>query len=242
MKRILITGASKGLGRYISDYYAQQGHSVIAVSRSGCKREGDHATRIRDITFDLTRRRDIVDFIFSVEKEPIDAVLHCMGGGLGLKSPHLSIEEIDQLMWTNFYASFLINDKIIERSRTEGRPLSIVHFDSVATSEVTASLGYTLAKSLIRPYVKHRGRALVNESIVICAIQFGALTGAGGAMDRLRSGNKIAYDRFMEARRPTGTPTQLDCVIPYIDLLLSDVGRLHAGNTIILDESELTRI
>ncbi len=240
VKRALLTGASSGLGKSIAKHLRRLKFEITCISRNSDGSAGRDNSELW-IKADLSQSVEIARIAELLSSQYFDVAIHCLGGGLGMHNPRLSIDEFDQLMRINFFASYHINNSLIEGMKKNNRGW-IVHVDSVATREITASLGYTCAKSLIKPYVKHLGRSLIAENIFISSIQLGGMAGDGGAMDRLKVKNAYQYEEFINRRRPSKRMTPNEEVMPYIDLLISQSARLHAGNTLVLDESELLSI
>lgn len=239
MKKLLITGGSSGLGLHLARYFSSNDCEVFSVSR---KNPGEELTRgVTHLEFDLSQVDQIEKCASVAASLGLNGILHVLGGGLGMKSASLKPSELDSLLRVNFSAGFFINQAVIQSHDTQ-KSLNILHFDSVATSEVTASLGYTLAKSLLRPYVKHLARSLIASNVYISNIQLGGITGLGGAMDRLKARDEKIVRKFIKIRRPSRRLTPIEELTDYVTLLLSDVGRLHSGNTLTLDESELSAI
>ena len=239
MQRLLITGGSSGLGLHLVRYFCNDGYHVFSVSRRdpGLKLQSNFT----HLPFDLSQVDQIENCARFAAKLSLDGVLHALGGGLGMKSASLTVSELDTLLRVNFSAGYFINQAVIE-AHDKKKSLSIVHFDSVATSEVTASLGYTLAKSMLRPYVKHLARSLVRDNVYISNIQLGGIIGLDGAMDRLKARDPKVFQDFIDKRRPSGRLTPVDELTVFVKLLISDVGKIHTGNTLTLDESELSAI
>lgn len=239
MKKLLITGGSSGLGLHLVRYFSENGYQVFSVSRRDPKVELQ--SYFTHLPYDLSQVDQIEQCASFAAKLSLDGVLHALGGGLGMKSAALTVSELDTLLRVNFSAGYFINQAVIE-AHDKKKNLNIVHFDSVATSEVTASLGYTLAKSMLRPYVKHLARSLVRNNTYISNIQLGGIIGLGGAMDRLKAKDPKVFQDFIDKRRPSGRLTPVEELITFVQLLLSDVGKIHTGNTLTLDESELSAI
>ena len=239
MKKLMITGGSSGLGLHLVKYFVLNGYHVFSVSRQNP--DVSLQSNFTHLPFDLSQADQIERCARFAGDLGLDGVLHALGGGLGMKSPSLKLSELDTLIRVNFSAGYLINQAVIE-SHDRGRSLNIVHFDSVATSEVTASLGYTIAKSMLRPYVKHLGRSLAADNIFISNVQLGGIIGMGGSMDRLKVRDEKVYQNFIDRRRPSGRLTPVEEVTEYIKLLITDAGKIHSGNTLTLDESELSAI
>jgi short-subunit dehydrogenase len=239
-KRVLLTGASTGLGKAIARHLIKHQFKIIGVSRNS-NDSSEFDSSISWLKADLSQSSEIARIAELVSGQPFDIAIHCMGGGLGMHNPSLSIAEFDALMRINFFAAYHINNALIDNMKKSKKGW-IVHLDSIATREITASLGYTCAKSLIKPYVKHLGRSLIADNVFVSSIQLGAMAGDGGSMDRLKIKNPHLYKDFIEKRRPSERMTPNDELMPYLDLLISPSARLHAGNTLVLDESELQSI
>jgi NAD(P)-dependent dehydrogenase (short-subunit alcohol dehydrogenase family) len=240
VKRVLLTGASSGLGKAIMRYLSKRQFEIIGVSRN-LNDSSEFNSSISWLKADLSQSSEIARIADFVSTQPFDIAIHCLGGGLGMHNPSLSIEEFDALMRINFFAAYHINNSLINSMKKRKKGW-IVHLDTVATREITASLGYTCAKSLIKPYVKHLGRSMIEHNIFLSSIQLGAMTGDGGAMDRLNIRDSYQHEEFIKRRRPSKRMTPNDEIMPYIALLISPSARLHAGNTMVLDESELHSI
>lgn len=239
-KQLLLTGASSGLGKAIVRHLSKLDYEITCISRNLIN-FSEFGNSVIWLKADLSESSEIERVAELLLKKSFDAAIHCLGGGLGMHNPKLTTEEFGIIMRINFFAAYHINNSLIENMKKNQRGC-IVHLDSVASREITASLGYTCAKSLIRPYVKHLGRSLIKDNIFLSSIQLGAIVGDGGAMDRLKVRNSYQYEDFIERRRPSNRMTPNDEIMPYLDLLISPSARLHAGNTLVLDESELNSI
>jgi NAD(P)-dependent dehydrogenase (short-subunit alcohol dehydrogenase family) len=240
MKRILLTGASSGLGKAIIRHLSMLEFEITGVSRNLID-SSEFDNSVLWLKADLSQSFEIARIAELISGQSFDVAIHCLGGGLGMHSPSLSIDDFDELMRINFFAAYHINNALIEGMKKNKKGW-IVHVDSIAVREITASLGYTCAKSLIRPYVKHLGRSLIKDNVFLSSIQLGAMAGDGGAMDRLEVRNSYEHEEFIKRRRPSKRMTPNDEIMPYLDLLMSPSARLHAGNTLVLDESELQSI
>ena len=240
VKRVLLTGASSGLGKAIARHLRKLEFEITGVSRNSID-SSEFDSSVSWLTADLSESSEIARVAELVSSQSFDVAIHCLGGGLGMHNPSLSIDDFDALMRINFFAAYHINNALIESMKVSKKGW-IVHLDSIATREITASLGYTCAKSLIRPYVKHLGRSLIEDNVFLSSIQLGAMTGEGGAMDRLKVRNSYQHEEFVKRRRPSKRMTPNYEIMPYLDLLMSPSARLHAGNTLVLDESELQSI
>ena len=107
-KRILITGASKGLGAVAAHAFAERGARLVLVARSRDKLEQVRRT-CKDpeghfsIPVNFLEIKEILPVVHQAKEflGGIDVVLHAGGGGLGLKE--------DLLMHEGFWERFALN-------------------------------------------------------------------------------------------------------------------------------------
>lgn len=81
MKRIIVTGSSRGIGLELVKLLAHQGHQVLALSRNETACTALGMQNITAFSFDITKADDLVkvtDFIES-DWEAVDIVIHNAG-------------------------------------------------------------------------------------------------------------------------------------------------------------------
>ena len=81
MKRIIVTGSSRGIGLELVKKLANQGHQVLALSRNETTCTALGMQNITAFSFDITKSEDLVkvtDFIES-DWESVDIVIHNAG-------------------------------------------------------------------------------------------------------------------------------------------------------------------
>jgi NAD(P)-dependent dehydrogenase (short-subunit alcohol dehydrogenase family) len=140
--RVLITGATGGLGSAVVQQFLSGGHTVIGVARSW----KSVAARITTLTADLTNPEDCTRV--AAEAGHLDAAVHVMGGFAGGSPVHeTSIAEWDQMMNLNLRSAFLlfrsVSPGMLERGH--GRLIAIA---SRAALEPAANLSaYAVSKA-----------------------------------------------------------------------------------------------
>jgi len=243
-KRVLVTGASKGLGAVVAPALADGGarlalmartHDRLEAVRCACPFPEKHLSLALDLLNMDDLRRGVVraqDFLGG-----IDVVLHAAGGGLGFRDPLLSWSEFLQLFTLNLGAAVEINRLVVPEMKTRHSG-NLVHVGSIASSEGVGSVGYNTAKAGLAAYVRTLGRELATFGIVATGILPGGFTGPGNAMERLEANNPAAYRQFVEERLPRKVMGQAKELIPMLLMLCSEEASMMGGCMVPIDAGE----
>ncbi|OGH56631.1 MAG: hypothetical protein A3G34_09240 [Candidatus Lindowbacteria bacterium RIFCSPLOWO2_12_FULL_62_27] len=243
-KRILVTGASRGLGSVCARALAGAGASLalmarteadLAKVRDSCARPERHACLPVDLT-DFDRLGAAVDQAKSF-LGGIDVVLHVAGGGLGLREPLLSSSDFLKLFTLNVLVATEINRRVAP-GMVEKKSGNLVHVGSIASSEATASVGYNTVKSALAAYVRSLGRELAPSGIVVTGILPGGFYAPGNSWMRLESKSPEVVSRFVAERLPRGFLGKAEELIPLVMLLCSDAASMMGGCLVPIDAGE----
>ena len=234
-RRILITGASRGFGAAVYEWLIHEKANVLGVGRG--KPDFEIYDKKSFLQLDLAEQANIEKLIDRTLSFQPDTIIHCLGGGFKKSNDLITKSDLLHLLNMNFIIGLELNNAVLP-SMINNKKGWIIHLSSIATKEITASVGYTCVKSLLKPYVKIMGRKYISKNIYISGINLGAITGNNGALDRLNKSNNEIYEDFLRKRRPTLRSTPINEIFPYLNLLLSDNAKIHASNMINLDEAE----
>ena len=243
-KKILITGASRGLGEVSARALADQEAILVLMARSKDKLQEinnslKHPEKHSVIAVDLTDTEVLHQAVDQTVKflGEVDVVLHIAGGGLGLRDPLLSSDEFFKLFNLNIGAAIEIN-KIIVPQMIQRKTGNLVHVCSIASSEVTGSVGYNTVKAALAAYVRTLGRELTSLGIVVTGISPGWFYAPGNSWERLEKKNPAVVKQFIKERLPRGFLGKGDELIPMIQLLCSDDASMMAGCLVPMDAGE----
>ena len=224
--RILITGASRGLGLVCAKHFESKGHSIIVVGRSKPPLTCDF------IPLDFTQLSQ-----WDCALPEVEAVIHCAGGGLGLRGPLLTAQAFYELFMVNLGGQAEINRLVLPSMMHEKKGY-ICHVCSIASNEAIGSVGYNTVKAALGAYVRSLGREMAPFGVNVTGIAPGGFIAPGNAMERLRGSNPLAYAQFERERLPRGFMGQAQELLPLIELLTSPQGSMMGGCVVPIDAGE----
>lgn len=242
-KRILITGASRGLGQSCAEAFAKQGSLLLLTGRTAerlvqvkasLQRPGDHKVFAGDLTKleQLERLSAVVE-----EFGEIDVILHVMGGGLGLHDPLLTWEDFARLFQTNLAVAAEINRWVIPRMIAQ-KTGNIVHVGSIASTEAVGSVGYNTIKAALAAYTRSLGRLLAPTGVIVTGVLPGGFLAPENAMVRLQQRDPKALKELIEARQPRKQLAGPDELMPLMMFLASRRATMMTGCCVPIDAGE----
>lgn len=172
-KKILITGASSGIGKQTAIECAKMGAELFITGRNSQRLydllvsfpEEIEAT---SIPADLTDSSSI-DFI-AERVEPLDGIVHCAGIGDRTLSKMIREKDIERVMTTNFDAPVLLQRALLKRKKVN-KGASIVFIASRAPFAPTIGNGlYSASKGALIAYSKVLGLELAPQKIRVNCI------------------------------------------------------------------------
>ena len=242
ISKILITGASKGLGREAAFWFAKKKYKLVLAGRN----QNDliklieklpHKNLHTYLKIDLQKPSNLSQInVQNKIFKGLRIIIHCAGGGLGLKNPLLSNSDFNDLLNLNFLSSVEINRKFYPILKNKNS--KIIHIGSIASYEAVGSVGYNCSKSIISAYVKSLGKILIKDKIIITGIMPGGFIGYKNAMWRLKKKNFNAYNNFIKTRLPAKKMFKSKDLMPILNTLCTQNIDMLAGNMIAMDAGE----
>ena len=149
---VWITGASSGLGLHTAQALARNGFTVVAGARSfgqGKTVEGCHC-----LPLDVTSRESIDAFAEEAIKTigPPDILVNCAGMLILGACESYALDELRQVMETNFFSQAAMISKVLPYMREKGKG-RIVNFSSInGLLGIPFEGAYTASKHAIEGY------------------------------------------------------------------------------------------
>ncbi len=118
MKRILITGASRGIGRALAEKLATPAMTLLLHGRDRnalaetCRLVKAKGSQTIELLHDLADERHIEKLITAVGPEPLDVLINNAGIAVVKSLDSISIEEWNKTLAVNVTAPFLLTQKL----------------------------------------------------------------------------------------------------------------------------------
>lgn len=237
-KKILITGASSGIGRVSAIECARMGAEVILSGRNQVRLEETRDSipegHARLIAGDLTKSETIESLVSNIAQ--LDGVVFCAGVGKTLPMQFCTRDKYNELFEINFYSQVELFRLLIKRKRLL-KGSSVVFVSSIA-GVYTYELGnaiYGATKAAIDASMKYFARELAPKGIRVNSVNPGVTETPfihGGPISEEQL--KIYTTKYPLGR--LGTPQDIAYGIIY---LLSDASSWVTGHPLVISGGRL---
>lgn len=234
-KRVLITGASQGLGRAIAVDFAREGCQVAVVARSEDKlqelvtelggREAGHALLAADLMDEGNPTRTLEKLI--EEGGAFDIVVHNVGGTLSVRDPLATMEEWNRVWRFNVGIAIEMNRLAIPPMQEKGWG-RVIHISSRSAIDVRGSGPYATAKAYLNAYIESVGRSVAQSGVVVSGVAPGALIAEGGHWDNISKTNPTMRDDFLRHHQAIGRFGTPEEVSPFVLFMASELVKFAA--------------
>jgi NAD(P)-dependent dehydrogenase (short-subunit alcohol dehydrogenase family) len=237
-KKVLVSGASSGIGEIISKKLSDQGASLIITGRDETRLQETlislKGENHKLILADLTKKDDLQTLVLDCEQ--LDGVVFCAGIIHYMSAKQLDLSSLEELFNINFksqialYQQLHINKKIKKNA-------SLVFISSVsALSAVPATLAYSASKAAINSSVRVLASELSKLGVRVNSISPGLIETPLLENTFL---NKEVFEKNA-AKYPLG-PGKGEDVANAAIFLLSNASRWITGIDLIVDGGYMLR-
>jgi 3-oxoacyl-[acyl-carrier protein] reductase len=233
-KTVLITGASKNLGNYLTNYYLIKKFTVIAISKK-TKSNINSYSYICDLS-DANKTKIILKKIKKKFKT-IDFIISCAGAS---KKNYKTTENIDDwyyafnnnfFSFTNLLESYL---EIFKKKKTK-----IVVISSIASFKITrAPITYSVAKSALNFYVQRKAKEIAKYDIKINTLLPGNILIKNNNWSIKLKKNKKKINKYIKDNVPLNKFCNPEQIAGICDYLFSAAGDNITGSKFVIDGGE----
>jgi 3-oxoacyl-[acyl-carrier protein] reductase len=225
-KKVLIVGASKGIGKAIAIAFANEGSFIVSLARS------------KDLLIELTNEANtlngfenkyiVVDLMVEtpniIASELIerfgafDVVIHNVGGSLVSRNYLGTIEEWKEAWMFNAGIAIDMNSKLIQPMIEKGWG-RVIHISSISAEMLRGNPLYASSKAFLNAYVKTVGRSIAKTGVIMSAVMPGAVTFPGSYWDRYMTEDPARCEDFLshhQAVHRFGTSDEIANVVLFL--------------------------
>jgi NAD(P)-dependent dehydrogenase (short-subunit alcohol dehydrogenase family) len=170
-RQVVVTGASRGIGRETAARFAQLGDDVLAVARSAAalaELAAAHPERVRTAVCDLTDEAAVIALLGPLAR--VDVLVNNAGIGESATLTATTLEAWQRQFAVNATAAFLCTREVIGgmRERDEGRVVTVASTAGVAGAPYTAA--YTASKHAAVGLMRATAAELVGTRVTANAV------------------------------------------------------------------------
>lgn len=242
-KRIMVTGASSGIGSACAILAANLGASVVLVARDKTRLESIREQMNSDvehkvIQYDLTDFDHYTDFFkVCTEEKKLDGLVHAAGICPALPIQSLSLAVMREVLNIN-YLSFMELVKLFSKRRySEGG--SVVAISSVSSQAGWAGgSAYCGSKGALEASVRALAIELSQKNIRVNSVVPSNIQTP--MLDQLLSVGGEESAKMIESKQPLGFGSPND-VANAVVFLLSEASRFITGTNLVIDGGYLAQ-
>lgn len=238
-RRILVTGASSGIGRETAVLLSRLGAAVTVTGRDGdrlaqtlesLEGEGHVAA-----PFDLANLDEIPRWVkqLAIQSGPFSGLVHSAGLHKAMPVSMVGAQMLDSLMRVNVYSAALLVRGFRQKDCRDPRGGSVVLLSSVAGLAGEPGISaYSASKAAIAGLTRSLAMELARERIRVNAIAPGFVQTE--MSDKLRESLTDEQFAAIEAQHPLGIGRAID-IANGAAFLLSDASAWTTGTVMIID-------
>ena len=166
---ILITGTSRGIGKYLADRFLDAGHTVIGFCRSECDIQNEN---FHHFVTDVTDEKAVVKALGEVRKQfgLIDVLINNAGIASMNHFCLTPLETAKRVMNVNFFGTFLMT-RVCAKLLNKSKNARIINFSTVAVPlNLEGEASYAASKSAIETLTRTTAKELAGFGITVNAV------------------------------------------------------------------------
>lgn len=236
-KIVLVTGASKGIGREVALTLASEGATVIICARNEeqlnktfnelklCSKNPHFA-----ISLDLQKEGSPKLLADSIIENfgKLDILIHNLGGSLQVTDIYASANQWEKVFGFNVGIGIDLNNYFIPLMRKNGWG-RIIHISSIAAVTLKGNPAYAVAKAALNSYIELMGKELAKFNIILSGVMPGPVLVEGRFFDILKNKDSEAYNDYFLKHVGIQRISTTKEIANYVLFLASDFAGYNPG-------------
>lgn len=224
-EKIIVTGASKGIGAAIAQELESRGYTVVCLSRSGDAPVG--TGKACDVTDEVAVKQTLAEI---AGEGPVAGLVNCAGVHIGGPSAELDTAEFEQVMRLNTTAVLVASREMYRHLKDQGGVIVNIgsFFDKLGVPD---NLAYCASKAAVGAITRCLAVEWASDGIQVMNV-------APGYIETDLNKEFLAREsvqRFMEKRIPYGRPGKPDDVARLVASIFTEDIAFLTGETIYVD-------
>ena len=241
-KTVLITGASKNIGKSIAIAMAKEKSNVIICARN--KLELNKVLDLIDVyagqhyafCVDLEHPKGPLKLLNFLEVNNLtpDIIVHNLGGSCQITNQDFSRKDLENVWQFNLGIAHEINHQLIPNmiKNEWGR---IIHVSSLAAKTAKGYVPYVSAKCALEGYVKAMSKHLSHKKVIMSAIAPGLVELPDRYFTKMKNENPEKLDNYYDEHLPIRQMAQPDEIAEVVCFLCSVKNSYMPGAIIPFD-------
>jgi len=185
-KTVIITGASRGIGKEISKIFAKNGYNVLInynksskMAEIFCKKLKDAGHNVKTFKADVANREEVNSMIEYCLKEfgSIDVLINNAGITYTNLFTEISLEKWNEIMNINLNGVFNVTQEVLKKYMLSNKDGSIINISSIdGISGSSCEVAYSASKSAVIGMTKALAKELAMSNITVNTIAPGAIS------------------------------------------------------------------
>jgi 3-oxoacyl-[acyl-carrier protein] reductase len=213
-KTVLITGASRGIGKSCAELFSAHGFSVLAPSRQ---------------ELDLLSPKSIKDYVSSLN-QPVDVLINNAGVNPLAHVGEIDFEKAHQLIDTNFWAPVILTDLLAPKMKGRGYG-RIVNVSSIWSGVTKSGRSiYASSKAAINSFTRTAAVEYASSNVLINAVAPGYVN-----TELTKINNTPEQIEVIKSNLPINRLAEPSEIAELIYFLASEKNSFVTGQTIFAD-------
>ena len=233
-KTILISGASKNLGKFLAEYYHKEKFNVIGISRKQIKN-----SKYKIYKCDLSND-NMTNIVFKKIKKKykkINYIVSCAGFSKKTYKEEENLKDWFLALNNNFFCFTNLLTSYLKHYKK--KPTKIVVISSIASKKITnAPITYSVSKSALNFYAQFKAKQLAKNKININILLPGNILMKNNNWDKKIKRNKRDIKKYIKNNVPLNSFCNPKQITDLCNYLFGKSGDYITGSKFIIDAGE----